>query len=151
MSLGGGKNQPINDAVKALTDKGVHVAVAAGNNAADACKASPASEPSAITVGATEDTSDNVTDFSNVGKCVDIFAPGRNIKSAGIGSNDDTAVFSGTSQATPHVAGIVALIIGEFGNSSAAEMTNKLIDIASKGVISENTLKGSPNVFVRVP
>ena len=70
MSLGGGLNQATNNAVKALTDKGVHVAVAAGNDGNDACNASPASEQSAITDGATEDTSDSITNFSNVGKCV---------------------------------------------------------------------------------
>src|SRR4051794_19872813 len=116
MSLGGTFDQAMNAAVKALTDNGVHVAVAAGNESGDACLISPASEKTAITVGATDDISDDVTDFSNVGLCVDIFAPGLNVLSAGIKSNNDTKVYSGTSQATPHVSGTVALIIGEFGN-----------------------------------
>jgi subtilisin family serine protease len=151
MSLGGGLNPAINAAVKALTDKGVHVIVAAGNEAQDACNFSPASEKTAITVGATEDTSDKVTNFSNIGGCLDIFAPGRKIKSAGIASNDATQIFDGTSQATPHVTGTVALIIGEFGNSSPAKMAKTLIGFATKGVIPKNTLRGSPNVFLRVP
>ena len=100
--------------------------------------------------GATEDTSDSITNFSNVGKCVDIFALGQNIKS-GISSNDATAIFSGTSQVTPHVAGTVALIIGELGNSLAVEMAKTLIDVAPKSIIPESTLRGNPNVFVRVP
>ena len=79
MSLGGGLNPAINAAVKALTDKGVHVIVAAGNEAQDACNFSPASEKTAITVGATEDTSDKVTNFSNIGGCLDIFAPGQRL------------------------------------------------------------------------
>ena len=151
MSLGGGLNQATNNAVKALTDNGVHVAVAAGNSAEDACNASPASERSATTVGATEVTSDNVTNFSNVGKCVDIFAPGVDVLSAGIKSKNDTRVFSGTSQATPHVTGTIALIIGQFGNSPVAKMAETLGKFATKGVIPKETLKGSPNVFLRVP
>src|SRR5688572_27816950 len=105
MSLGGNFDQVTNTAVEALTKIGVHVVVAAGNEAQDACNVSPGSEKTAITVGATENNSDDVTDFSNFGECVDIFAPGRDIESAGIESNDDTEIFSGTSQATPHVAG----------------------------------------------
>ncbi|CAG8596558.1 7507_t:CDS:2, partial [Gigaspora rosea] len=102
MSLGGDRNQAVNDAVKALTSMGIHVVVAAGNFADDACNFSPASEPSAVCVGATEDISDAVASFSNFGSCVNIFAPGTNIKSAGITSKNSTAVHSGTSMATPH-------------------------------------------------
>ena len=151
MSLGGDFDQAINDAVKALTKNGVHVCVAAGNAARDACLESPASERSAITVGATEDTSDKVTNFSDIGRCVDIFAPGRNIKSADFLTNDGFQIFSGTSQATPHVAGTVALIIGQFGNTKPDKMVKKLTSFATKGVIPKNTLRGSPNVFLRVP
>ena len=120
MSLGGG-GQILNYVVKALTRRGIHVCVAAGNEGSDACKVSPASERTAITVGATEDKSDRVIDFSNFGKCLDIFAPGRNIKSADFLTNDGFQIFSGTSQATPHVAGTVALIIGQFGNSKTRQ------------------------------
>jgi subtilisin family serine protease len=110
MSLGGGFDQAVNTVVKALTDNDIHAAASAGNDAQDACSASPASEKTAITVGATENTSDRVANFSNIGKCVDIFAPGRNIKSAGIASNDATNILSGTSQAAPHVAGTIARV-----------------------------------------
>ncbi|CAI2191380.1 4256_t:CDS:2 [Funneliformis geosporum] len=151
MSLGGGFSQATNDAVKALTNNGIHVVVAAGNSAEDACEVSPASERTAITVGATEDSNDNVTNFSNIGRCVDIFAPGRNILSAGILTDDDNKVFSGTSQASPHVAGTVALIIAESGNFEPAKMVKKLVKIATKKVIPPKTLKGSPNVFVKIP
>jgi subtilisin family serine protease len=143
--------------VKQLTDAGIHVVVIAGNTAegapgpVDACTISPASELSAITVGATEEFSDAVTGFSNFGKCLDIFAPGTNILSAGIASNVATKRLDGTSQAAPHVAGTVALIIGEFGDSSPAKMAMTLNNFATKGVIPPSTLKGSPNVFLRVP
>ncbi|CAG8839020.1 10284_t:CDS:2, partial [Racocetra persica] len=111
----------INNAVKALTDAGIHVAVAAGNNAGDACESSPSSEPSAITVGAVQiDPNDKEKDkiafFSNFGKCVDIFAPGLAVVSAGVFTDFDISAFSGTSQATPHVAGTIALIIAKSGN-----------------------------------
>ncbi|CAG8566764.1 9743_t:CDS:2, partial [Acaulospora morrowiae] len=150
MSLGGTLSSAVNLAVQSLTGSGVHVVVAAGNEATDACGSSPASEPSAITVGATEDTNDSVADFSNIGKCVDLFAPGRNILSVGIGNNDDTAVFSGTSQATPHVAGTVALIIGESGNLSPNKMATTLINLATKNVLVNLPNDGSPDEFLRL-
>jgi len=152
MSLGGAKSQAVNDAVKDLTDAGVHVACAAGNESQDACNTSPASELSAVTVGATEKDNDNVANFSNFGKCLDIFAPGRDIQGAGIKNDDDEAVFSGTSQATPHVAGTMALIIAKDGkNSSPAQMAKKLSQLSTKGVIGKGGLKGSPDSFLRTP
>ncbi|RHZ86496.1 hypothetical protein Glove_50g105 [Diversispora epigaea] len=149
MSLGGGINQALNDMVKILTDEGIHVVVAAGNDASNASNTSPASVLSAITVGATEDVSNSITDFSNFGECLDIFAPGRNIKSAGIQSNTDTAVFSGTSQATSHVAGTVALIMSKCGNQKPDKMVTTLIKISTKNILF-NTF-GSPNNFLRIP
>ncbi|CAG8706514.1 37271_t:CDS:2, partial [Gigaspora margarita] len=151
MSLGGGRNQAVNDAVKALTNMGIHVVVAAGNSAADSCSFSPASEPSAICVGATEDTSDAVTDFSNFGTCVNIFAPGRNIQSAWITSKNSTSILSGTSMATPHVTGTIALIIAKSGNLPPAQMKEALDNLATPDIIPVNTLKQSPNRFLRVP
>ncbi|CAB4432758.1 unnamed protein product [Rhizophagus irregularis] len=127
MSLGGGTSKAMNDAVKQLTNAGVHVAVAAGNESQDACNVSPASEPSAITVGATEQDSDAITDFSNIGKCLDIFAP-----------------------ATPHVAGTIALIIAKNGNKSPAEMATALKTLSTKGVV-KGLEGGSPDSFLRIP
>ncbi|CAG8438829.1 6677_t:CDS:2 [Diversispora eburnea] len=135
LSFGGGLNQAANTAVKALTDNGIHVVVAAGNEASDACLTSPASELSAITVGATEAISNDLVNFSNFGTCVDIFVPGVNIRSAGIQSNTSIATFSGTSQATPHVAGTVALIISKFGNRKPVKMAEILIKISTKNII----------------
>ncbi|HCT76334.1 MAG TPA: serine protease [Micromonosporaceae bacterium] len=147
----GGKDEALNTAVQDLVSAGVHVVVPAANDGDDACNVSPASTPNAITVGATEDTSDNVTDFSNAGECLDIFAPGRNIKAAGITSNDSAQTFSGTVQAAAEVAGAIALIIADTGNLSPAEMATRLIYVSTKGVIPAATLRGSPNVLLRVP
>jgi len=151
LSLGGGSNQATNQAVAALVQNGIHVVVAAGNDGGDACLTSPASEASAVTVAALENTADILTDFSNFGNCVDIIAPGRNIKSASANTPDQLTVFSGTSQATPHVAGTIALIIANSGNLSPTAMTNKLIKLSSKNVVDESTLRGTPNNVVRVP
>jgi subtilisin family serine protease len=107
MSLGGGTNTSINTAVATLHNSGVTVVVAAGNNSADACSFSPAGAPSAITVGSIDST-DTRSSFSNFGSCLDLFAPGSNISSAWIGGNTATNTISGTSMASPHVAGIAA-------------------------------------------
>jgi subtilisin family serine protease len=150
MSLGGGFSAAVNSAVQDLTDGGVHVVVAAGNESEDACKSSPASEPSAITVGATELNNDEITDFSNRGKCVDIFAPGRDIIGAGFQNDNAKAKFSGTSQASPHVAGTVALLIAEDGNKSPEDMAKALEDLSTKGVV-EGLEDGDPDSFLRIP
>jgi len=100
LSLGGSFSQTENDAVKACVNAGVVVVAAAGNDNANACNDSPGSEPTAITVGSTTST-DARSSFSNKGTCVDIFAPGSNILSAGITSNSATDTMSGTSMAAP--------------------------------------------------
>jgi subtilisin family serine protease len=115
MSLGGSVSSALDAAVTRSIADGVTYAVAAGNgNAAgtpqDACKSSPARVPDALTVGAT-DRNDAPASFSNYGRCVDLFAPGVGITSAW--HTGDTAVntISGTSMATPHVAGVAALVL----------------------------------------
>lgn len=110
MSLGGRKSSTLNRAVAQLTKNGIHVVAAAGNSNIDACEASPASEESVITVGATTEQN-TLAGFSNWGNCVDILAPGTNIKSTL--PNNKFGSLQGTSMSSPHVAGVCALILSE--------------------------------------
>lgn len=112
MSLGGGRSLTLEKVVDRAVESGVHFAVAAGNDAEDACDYSPAAASGPITVGAST-SADTMAYFSNFGKCVDIFAPGLDIKSTWIGSKDAVNTISGTSMASPHVAGVLALYLGE--------------------------------------
>jgi Subtilase family/Peptidase inhibitor I9 len=109
MSLGAtNPSTAFDTAVTNLVNAGVPVTLSAGNNNVDACGASPARTPLAITVGATVSATDVRASFSNFGTCLDIFAPGVNIDSAGIANDTAFSTFSGTSQAAPHVAGVAA-------------------------------------------
>ncbi|KAF5352594.1 hypothetical protein D9756_006339 [Leucocoprinus leucothites] len=118
-----------------LTSAGVHVAVAAGNSNTDAGTTSPARATSAVTVGAST-IADARASFSNFGSVVDVFAPGQNIISSWIGSTTATNNISGTSMATPHIAGLIAYLIGLQGNVSPAAMSSKIQSLSLKGVIS---------------
>jgi len=107
MSLGGGASSTLDAAVNKVISDGVIVVVAAGNSTADACLSSPSRVPAAITVAAVT-ISETLAGYSNIGSCVDIAAPGSGVFSSYIGSNTATATLSGTSMASPHVAGAVA-------------------------------------------
>jgi len=111
MSLGGGAAATIDSAVNAAVDKGVHIAVAAGNDNANACNYSPARADKAVCVGST-DSADRKSSFSNYGTCVEIHAPGTSITSSWIGSANAQSTISGTSMASPHVAGVMAVYLG---------------------------------------
>jgi subtilisin family serine protease len=136
-SLGGGYSSALNAAVARAVDAGVTFAVAAGNSNANACSYSPSSEPKALTVGATT-SSDAKASYSNYGSCVDIQAPGSSITSDWIGSATATNTISGTSMASPHVAGAAALVLGTSGNGSLtpAQVATQLVGNATSGVVS---------------
>ncbi|KAJ6593277.1 peptidase S8/S53 domain-containing protein [Mycena capillaripes] len=117
MSLGGGKSPALDRSVNNAVDAGLHFAVAAGNDNRDACNYSPAAAEKAVTVGAST-LADERAYFSNFGECVDVFAPGLNIKSTYTGSKDATAVLSGTSMASPHTAGMLAYLLSLYPSKS---------------------------------
>jgi len=146
MSLGGGKSTSVNAAVAGAVAKGVTMVVAAGNSSADACNYSPSSESSALTVGATT-SSDLRASYSNYGSCVDIFAPGSAITSAWNTGSSATSTISGTSMASPHVAGVSALVAETNPAASPAAIAAFLAGSATANRIG-SVGAGSPNLLV---
>ncbi|HZN05253.1 MAG TPA: S8 family peptidase [Pyrinomonadaceae bacterium] len=144
MSLGGGASSALDTAVNNLHNANVTIAVAAGNNnGANACNSSPARAANAVTVGSTT-TTDARSSFSNIGSCLDLFAPGSGILSAWATSNTATATLSGTSMASPHVAGVAALYKQANPSASSSTIRNAIVNNATTGVVS-NAGTGSPN------
>ncbi|GAA4344655.1 S8 family peptidase [Kangiella taiwanensis] len=144
MSLGGGASSTTDAAVQRLTDAGVTTVVAAGNDNSNACNYSPARAASAITVGSTT-SSDSRSSFSNYGNCLDIYAPGSSITSAW--SNGGTNTISGTSMASPHVAGVAALYLAENPNATVSQVTQAITNAATPGKVSD-AKSGSPNLLL---
>ena len=134
MSLGGSFSSALNNAVATSVAAGVTYAVAAGNENTDACDRSPASTLTAITVASTT-SSDAKSSFSNWGTCVDINAPGSSITSAYFTSNTATATMSGTSMASPHVAGAAALYLSANQGASPSTIGSALVTNATNNVI----------------
>jgi cerevisin len=145
MSLGGGKSPALDRAVNGAVDAGIHFAVAAGNDNADSCNYSPAAAEKAITVGASA-LDDSRAYFSNYGTCNDIFAPGLSILSTWIGSKYAVNTISGTSMASPHIAGLLAYYLSLQPDSDSAyaveaitpkKLKESIISIATEGVLSD--------------
>ncbi len=143
MSLGGSASTSLDTAVNNLHNANVTVAVAAGNSNTNACNSSPARAVNAVTTGSTT-TSDARSSFSNFGTCLDLFAPGSSILSAWYTSNTATATLSGTSMASPHVAGVAALYKQANPSASSTTIRNAIVNNATTGVVT-NPGTGSPN------
>ncbi len=141
MSLGGGLSTALNDATTNLWNSGVFVAVAAGNDNLDACTASPASATGAFTAASSTKT-DAKSSFSNWGPCVEAYAPGSVIVSDFLAGT--TMSLSGTSMASPHVAGVAVLYKATFGDQPSATVSNWIVTNATTGVITGNPA-GTPN------
>ncbi|TLD26542.1 hypothetical protein PspLS_04323 [Pyricularia sp. CBS 133598] len=135
MSLGGSTSTAINNAARAITSAGHFLAVAAGNSNANAANFSPASEPSACTVGATT-SSDAKASYSNYGALVDVFAPGSGVLSAWIGGTSASRSIDGTSMASPHIAGLGAYFLALRGPQTPAALCSYIASNANRGVIT---------------
>ena len=148
MSLGGPADEALDKAVKNTIAKGVTFAVAAGNESQDASKSSPARVPEALTVGAT-DNKDAQAEFSNFGKSLDIYAPGVDITGAWNSGDDGKDTISGTSMASPHVAGAAAVYLSGHADAKPDAVSKALTGGAAKDVVGSPG-QGSPNLLLNV-
>ena len=148
MSLGGPVSQAVDDAIAASIQAGVTYAVAAGNDNTLACNGSPSRVPAAITVGSTTKT-DVRSSFSNYGSCVDIYAPGSDILSTWYTSSSATNTISGTSMASPHVAGVAALYLSRHPDAAPSEVASAIVDGAANGKVGDPG-NGSPNKLLNI-
>ncbi len=149
MSLGGGPSSALDTAVGNAINAGVTFAVAAGNENTNACNGSPSRVAAAVTVGATTST-DARSSFSNFGTCLDLFAPGSSITSAWYTGTTATNTISGTSMATPHVAGAAALHLSANPGASPAAVRAALVSAGTTGLVT-GPGTGSPNVLLHTP
>jgi aqualysin 1 len=149
MSLGGGASPTLDTAVQNSINSGVTYAIAAGNDGLDACGYSPARVADAITVG-NSTSSDTRASTSNYGTCLDIFAPGTSIISAWYTGDTATNTISGTSMASPHVAGVAALYLQNNPTASPATVANAIISTATTGRLT-GIGTGSPNRLLYSP
>lgn len=167
LSLGGPSSVTLDMAVESVISRGIPVVVAAGNDGTDACECSPARLSLSMTVGASTQ-SDERAEFSNFGKCVNIFAPGHMIQVARVGISspnmiaggellaknhlpkvEEFAISSGTSLAAPAVAGVAALILEQHPTITVPKLWTILRSISQKDSISMASLKGSPNLLLQ--
>nr|WP_221471273.1 S8 family peptidase [Amycolatopsis umgeniensis] len=148
MSLGGGADDALDESVKGAIAKGVTFALAAGNESSDAGTTSPARVKEAITVAASDKT-DKQASFSNYGSVVDLYAPGVDITSSWGTGDDATNTISGTSMASPHVAGAAALYLSAHPDATPAQVAEGLVAAAADGKIS-NPTGGTANKLLQV-
>jgi aqualysin 1 len=148
MSLGGPAFDDLDNAIRQSIASGVVYVISAGNDDVDANTVSPARVVEAITVGATDSTDRRATwdsrGRSNYGSVLDVFAPGKSIFSAWIGSDTTHATLEGTSMAAPHVAGAAAMYLQTTPGASPANVAAALTSSATSGVIQDPGA-GSPN------
>jgi subtilisin family serine protease len=150
MSLGGGSFAALDLAVRGSILAGrISYALAAGNESTDACTTSPAAAPEALTIGAA-DSSDGAASFSNWGTCVDFYAPGVSILSAGAGSDTATATMSGTSMASPHVAGVAAQYLSTHPTALPSEVSSALTALATQNVVTGVSFANNDLLFTNL-
>ncbi|MZD08575.1 S8 family serine peptidase [Streptomyces sp. SID5785] len=148
LSLGGGVSTALDTAVRNSISSGVTYAIAAGNSGANASTSSPARVTEAITVGATSNT-DAKASWSNYGSVLDLFAPGVSITAGWNTSDTATNTISGTSMATPHVAGAAAVYLAGHTSATPAQVSTALVDGATSGVVTSPG-SGSPNKLLKI-
>jgi serine protease len=151
LSLGGGANTSMDAAMSGLINSGVTAVVSAGNSSLDACSASPARVPEAMTVGATA-VDDMRASFSNYGPCLDLFAPGQDITSAWHTGQNAKNTISGTSMAAPHVAGAAILHLADHPGATPAQVGSAILGAATANVVADAG-PGSPDrmLYIALP
>lgn len=148
MSLGGGASAALDQAVQKSIRAGIVYAVAAGNENINSCTRSPARVPQALTVGSVTN-SDTKSSFSNVGSCVDLFAPGSRIASTWISSDTAVRTLDGTSMASPHVAGVAALVLQARPQATVEQVVDSILRGATTGIVKQAG-SGSPNRLLNI-